>query len=311
VSISAEVISIAMLLVIAVLTNVWHILRFRDLKRKLENNEESLTIATLAFQTNEAIMVTDKNNTIIQINPAFTQMMGHTTSDILGKKTDILKSENNDSKYYEKIREAVNSEGKWSGEIWNQRKNGESFPTKQSISTVVDEQKNITHYISFFTDITEYRLAKKEIEKLAFSDALTGLANRRLLYEMLEHDLNVAERYNRAGILFLLDLDHFKHINDSLGHSTGDAILVEVAQRLKSLLRNTDKAVRLGGDEFVILTSPQEGVHADLLEQSQVIAKKIINEISQPFLVNEHKLFITTSIGITLLQVLMNLLKYC
>jgi len=300
VSVSVGLISIAILLVIAVLISIWYILQFKNLKRELKNNEENLTIATLAFQTNEAIMVTDKNNTIIRVNSAFTQMMGHTAADILGKKPDILKSEKNDSKYYEKIREAVNSEGKWSGEIWNQRKNGASFPTKQSISTVVDDKKNITHYISFFTDITEYKLAKKEIEKLAFSDALTGLANRRLLYEMLEHDLNVAERYNRAGILFLLDLDHFKHINDSLGHSTGDIILIEVAQRLESLLRNTDKAVRLGGDEFVILTSPQEGVHADLLEQSQVIAKKIINEISQPFLVNEHELFITTSIGITL-----------
>jgi len=300
VSISAGFISIAVLLVIAVLINIWYLFRFRDLKRTLENNEENLTIATLAFQSNEAIMVTDENNTIIRINPAFTQMMGHTAADILGKKSDILKSEKNDSKYYKKICEAVKSEGEWSGETWNQRKNGESFPTKQSISTVIDDQKNITYCTSFFTDITEYKLAKKEIEKLAFSDALTGLANRRLLYEMLEHDLNVAERYKRAGILFLLDLDHFKHINDSLGHSTGDAILLEVAQRLESLLRNTDKAVRLGGDEFVILTSPQEGVHADLLEQSQVIAKKIINEINQPFLVNEHKLFITTSIGITL-----------
>jgi len=299
-SVSIGFISIAVLLGIAVLISIWYAFRYRELKHKLKNNEENLTIATLAFQTNEAIMVTDENNTIIRINPAFTQMMGHTAADILGKKSDTLKSEKNDSKYYEKIRETVNSEGKWSGEIWNQQKNGESFPTKQSISTVYDDKKNITHYISFFTDITEYKLAKKEIEKLAFSDALTGLANRRLLYEMLEHDLNVAERYNRAGILFLLDLDHFKHINDSLGHSTGDLILVEVAQRLESLLRNTDKAVRLGGDEFVILTSPQEGVHADLLEQSQVIAKKIINKISQPFLVNEHELFITTSIGITL-----------
>jgi len=275
-------------------------LRFKKTTRALQKSETDLKIAAMAFKSYEAIMVTDADTNIIRINPSFTRLTGYTETEIIGKTPKILNSGKHDALFFKNIWDALNSKGKWGGEIWNRRKNGDIYPEWQTISAIQNEQGKVTHYISFFTDITELKKAEKEIEKLAFYDSLTGLPNRRLLHERLKHELNIAARYNRAGILFFLDLDRFKHINDSLGHSIGDLLLIETAQRLQSLLRNTDTAVRLGGDEFVILVSAQDGIHNDLLKQSNIIAEKIINEINRPFSINGHQLFISASIGITL-----------
>lgn len=288
------------LLICLLSMSVFCFLRFREMKKTLQMTAENLKIFAMAFQSQEAIMVTDAETTIIKINPAFTKVLGYTEDDIIGKKPNVLKSTKHDDAFFEEFWNAIEQQGQWAGEIWNKRKDGSVFPAWQTVSTIKDEGAQTTHYISCIADISEFKSAKKEIEKLAFYDALTGLPNRRLLHERLEHELNIAERYGRVGMLFFLDLDHFKHINDSLGHSAGDSILIEAAGRLQSLLRNTDTAVRLGGDEFIILTSPQDGVHTDVLEQSQVIAKKILKEFTNPFFVSEHELFISTSIGIAL-----------
>jgi len=294
------IISVVVLLILALALIVPHLLRYKQMVRKLQHNEENLKIAAIAFQTHEAILVTDAETNIIRINKAFTRITGYTEADIIGKTPKILNSGEQSPAFYTKYWDQIIHDGKWSGEIWNKHKNGNIYPEWQTVSAVYDDEGKVTHYISFFSDITEFKLAEKEIESLAFYDALTGLPNRRLLHERMEHELKMAERYTRAGIVFFLDLDGFKYINDSLGHSVGDSILIEAASRLQSLLRNTDTAVRLGGDEFIILTSPQDGLHNDLLAQSQVVAKKIIHEFNKPFLVSEHELFITASIGIAL-----------
>ena len=294
------IVALVVLLLLMVALLIPHILRFRQIVSILQKNEADLTIAAIAFQTHEAILVTDADRKIIRVNKAFTRIMGYTESEILGKTPKVLSSGRQDEFFYKNFWNTINNEGKWRGEIWNRRKNGEIFPEWQTVTAVKDEQDRITNYIAFFSDITEFKLAEKEIEKLAFYDPLTELPNRRLLHERLEHELNVARRYKRAGLLFFLDLDHFKNINDSLGHSIGDQLLIQTAKRLQSLLRETDTAVRIGGDEFIILVSAQDGIHADLLEQSSIIAEKIIKAINSPYLIGEHELFISTSIGIAL-----------
>ena len=299
-SVLSGIIAVVVLLLLVVALLVPHMLRFKQIVNTLQKNEEDLKIAAIAFQTHEAILVTDADSKIIRINKAFTRIMGYSESDVLGKTPKILSSGKQDHFFYKNFWNTIINEGKWSGEIWNRRKNGEIFPEWQTVTAVKDKQDKITHYISFFSDITEFKLAEKEIEKLAFYDPLTDLPNRRLLHERLEHELNIAKRYQRAGILFFLDLDHFKHINDSLGHSVGDQLLIQTAKRLQTLLRETDTAVRIGGDEFIILVSAQDGIHSDLLEQSSIIAEKIIDAINTPYLIGEHELFISTSIGITL-----------
>jgi len=294
------IIALVVFLLLMVALLVPHILRFRQMVYTLQKNEEDLKVAAIAFQTHEAILVTDADTKIIRINKAFTRIMGYSESEIIGKTPKVLSSGKQDGFFYKNFWNTVINDGKWSGEIWNRRKNGDIFPEWQTVTAVRNEQDKITHFISFYSDITDYKLAEKEIEKLAFYDPLTNLPNRRLLHERLEHELNIAKRYQRAGILFFLDLDHFKHINDSLGHSIGDQILIQTAQRLQSLLRESDTAVRLGGDEFVILVSAQDGIHADLLEQSNIIAEKVINAVNYPYLIGEHELFVSTSIGITM-----------
>jgi diguanylate cyclase (GGDEF)-like protein/PAS domain S-box-containing protein len=299
-SVLVAIISIVVLLVLLVALIVPHMLRFKEMVKILQKNEEELKIAAISFQTHEAIMVTDENQKIVRVNEAFTRIMGYSEAEVLGRNPKILSSGKQDELFYKNFWNTIHSKGKWNGEIWNRRKNGEIFPAWQTVSVIKDNSGKVTHYIAFFSDITDFKLAEKEIEKLAFYDSLTELPNRRLLHERLEQELNNARRYQRAGILLFLDLDRFKHINDALGHSVGDKILIETARRLQSLLRATDTAVRLGGDEFIILISAQDGIHNDLLEQSSIIAEKVINEINNPFLINEHELFISTSIGITL-----------
>ncbi len=299
-SVLSGIIALVVFLLLIVALIVPHMLRFKQMVNTLQKNEEDLKIAAMAFQTHEAILVTDADKKIIRINKAFTRILGYSETEILGKTPDVLSSGKESAFFYKNLWNTIINKGKWSGEIWNRRKNGEIFPEWQTVSAVKDDHDKITHFISFFSDITEFKLAEKEIEKLAYYDPLTELPNRRLLHERLEHELNIAKRYQRAGILFFLDLDHFKRINDSLGHTVGDQLLIKTAKRLQSLLRETDTAVRIGGDEFVIMASAQDGIHADLLEQSSIIAEKILNAINSPYFIGEHELFISTSIGITM-----------
>ncbi len=296
----SDVIATIVLLVLTFALVIPNMLRFRQMAEALQKSEESNKIAATAFQTHEAILVTDENARIIKVNDAFTRITGYSETEVLGKNAKILKSGKHNAFFYKNFWNTLVKEGKWSGEIWNRRKNGEIFLEWQTISAVKDAYGKTTHYVSFFSDIMDSNLAEQEIEKLAFYDPLTELPNRRLLYERLEHELKIARRYQRTGLLFFLDLDRFKHINDSLGHSIGDQLLIESAQRLQSLLRDTDTAARLGGDEFIILVSALDMPHNQLLEQSNVVAKKIISAVSSPYHIGEHELFISASIGITL-----------
>ncbi len=296
----STIIALLVFLILSVALIVPHMMRFKKMALELQSNEQSLKIAAISFQTHEGIMVTDKNAKIIRVNEAFSRITGYEERDVIGKSPNVLKSEKHDGQFYKNIWDSVLADGKWSGEVWNKRKNGKTYPQRQTITAVKNENRETTHYISSFSDITELKQAEKEIETLVFYDPLTELPNRRLLQERLAHELKIARRYHRAGILFFLDLDRFKTINDSLGHSVGDKLLIETADRLKLLLRDTDTAVRIGGDEFVILANAQEGIHSDIIKQSRVIAEKVLKAINTPYLIDSHELFISASIGITL-----------
>ncbi|MFZ6672280.1 diguanylate cyclase domain-containing protein [Undibacterium sp. Xuan67W] len=260
----------------------------------LKNAENELHMAASVFQnTIEGIMVTDADAVILSVNPAFTQITGYSAEEAIGKTPKLFESTKHDSSFHEDIWEAISTRGMWEGEVWNQRKNGDVYPQRQTITRILGNVGVPTRYVSIFNDISDRWYRDETIRKLALQDALTGLPNRPLLMERLHQLLAKTDREKRNISVMFLDLDQFKNVNDSLGHEAGDILLKEVAKKLLAQVRKTDTVSRLGGDEFVILldnpSSQQEVVQ---------IAHRIITSINIPFHIDENTAKIGTSIGI-------------
>jgi diguanylate cyclase (GGDEF)-like protein/PAS domain S-box-containing protein len=263
-------------------------------ERKL--NEEALEIAASVHQAiGEAVMIADANNRIIAINPAFTRITGYTPHDAIGERTDLLKSGRQDKSFYQTLWHALESTGHWQGEIWNRRKNGEIYPEWLSIHSIYDQNGGVMRRVAMFSDITDKKRAEETIWRQANYDMLTGLPNRRLFRDRLMQKIKKAERGAKTLALLFIDLDHFKEVNDTLGHQMGDLLLVEAANRIVSCVRESDTVARLGGDEFtVILTNLDNTNRVDL------IAQNIIDKLLVPFHLGDEKAFVSASIGITL-----------
>ncbi|WP_084190976.1 EAL domain-containing protein [Methylomarinum vadi] len=257
--------------------------------------EENLKLSDKVFQqSQDAILICDQNNSIISINPAFTEITGYSEKEALGKNPGFLSSGRHDREFYSEMWQAILENGYWQGEIWNRRKNGELFPEWLTISVVSDDNGAITNYIAIFSDISLHKESEERIEHLAHYDPVTDLPNRILLRAHVDHELIVSERQNKSFALLFMDLDHFKNINDSLGHTIGDQVLIKVSERLKQILREEDTVARLGGDEFNILLSEAN------FKGAALVAAKIINTIARPIHIDHYQLHITASIGISL-----------
>lgn len=265
----------------------------REIARR--NAEERLKLAAKVFQqSQDAILICDQKNTIISINRAFTDITGYQENEALGKNPGFLSSGRHDRDFYRQMWQAILENDYWQGEIWNRRKNGELFPEWLTISAVRGDKDEITHYIAIFSDISRHKESEERIEHLAHYDPVTDLPNRILLRAHVDHELSVAERQHKSFALLFLDLDHFKNINDSLGHTIGDQVLIKVSERLKHILREEDTVARLGGDEFNILLSEAD------FKGAALVASKIINTIAQPIHIDHYQLHVTASIGISL-----------
>lgn len=248
------------------------------------------------FETiSEGIMITDPKKKIINVNPAFEFVTGYKKEEVVGHSPAILQSGIHDSDFYKSMWNELYSKGEWQGEICNRRKTGDVYPEWLSIMEVRNEQGEVTNYCGVFSDLTEQKDVEDELEKRAMTDSLTGVSNRFAYTERMKVLLESSStRLYQHAVLFL-DLDRFKQINDTLGHAVGDNLLVEVVQRIQSLLKNKDILARYGGDEFVItLTNihhPREAVH---------LAEMIIQLLEQPFKVEDQNLYVSTSIGISI-----------
>ncbi|MDX1604919.1 MAG: PAS domain S-box protein [Candidatus Competibacterales bacterium] len=252
---------------------------------------EALTVFNAS---NEAILSTDANEVIRSVNPAFTAITGYSAEEAIGKTPALLHSGRHDDAFYRTMWSELESTGAWEGEVWNRRKNGETYPEWLSISSVRDENGQVTGYIGLFSDITQRKQQEATVWRQANFDALTGLANRNLLYDRLERAL-VQARRNRSKVgLLLVDLDGFKVINDTLGHDIGDQLLVEVAQRIEHCVREQDTVARLGGDEFFIIVG--DVPHAERL---QVIGEKVIGVLRESFTLASALHYLSGSLGIT------------
>jgi diguanylate cyclase (GGDEF)-like protein/PAS domain S-box-containing protein len=267
----------------------------RDItSRKLA--EEKLVFASKVFENSiEGIVVTDSQGTIMQVNPAFSLITGYGPNEAVGQNPRILKSKKHSSEFYENMWKQLIDIGQWSGEIWNRRKDGEAYPEWLTISAVKDHRGRTTNYVSIFHDISELKRQQETLEHQAQHDALTGLPNRVLINDRLEMALARMKRNRTKLALLYLDLDNFKRINDAFGHTAGDDLLIEVAERLAGLLRTGDTMARLGGDEFLILLS-----EVDNIDDVSVIAVRLIESLKQPFYHDEIEYFISVSIGVTI-----------
>lgn len=258
--------------------------------------EEALRLAATVFDiVDEALMVTDPDNHIVAVNPAFSVVTGYRADEVLGRDPRLLSAGAQPAAEFAALWEALGTRGSWQGEIWNRHKNGEVYVVWLSIKVVRDTHGNLTHYVAVFSDISERKAREADILHQAHHDPLTDLPNRALFGERLQQALLRARRENARMALMFLDLDKFKPVNDTLGHAVGDQLLKEVALRLTGNVRESDIVARIGGDEFVVLL-PTVGGDSDALP----VSRKLIETLEQPFEVAGYTLNISGSIGIAL-----------
>ncbi|MHA6786287.1 phosphodiesterase DibA [Pseudomonas bijieensis] len=259
-------------------------------------DRERLRQAAAVFDcTREGVLVTDRNGLIVHVNRAFMAITGYVREEVLGQRPNLFKSGRHGPDFYRDMFATLASQGEWSGEIWNRRKSGEIYPQWQTIRVVRDDNDQISHYVAVFSDISAIKDSEHELAYLAHHDPLTGLPNRLLFSDRTEQALTSAQLHKRGCALLLLDLDHFKNINDSLGHNVGDELLKGVAERFRGLFAPGVTLARLGGDEFAVLVEncSQPG-------QAAALARRILDALKEPLRFDDHALFINASIGISL-----------
>ena len=268
--------------------------------KKLKLAEQQLLIAAKAFESQEGILITDANNTILRVNTAFTRLTGYSNQDVVGKNPRILSSGRMDTSFYAAMWASILDTGAWEGEIWNRRKDGTVYLENLAVSSVKDGNGNVSHYVGCLTDITFSKEADDKIKQLAFYDALTGLPNRSLLRERLMLAFAASHRNSRHGALLLIDLDNFKTLNDTLGHDRGDILLQQVAERLLACVGEADTVARFGGDEFVLLLEDLSEAADQAIVEIERIGQQILETFNQLYSLAGYEYRSTPSIGITL-----------
>lgn len=263
---------------------------------ELKEAEAQLELAASVYEnTVDGITITDAHGIILAVNPAFSEITGYAAEEAIGQTPRILKSNRHDQAFYVAMWQDITANGQWKGNIWNRRKDGDVYLERITITMIRNSVGEPVRYVSVFSDITDLWHKDEYIRHLAFHDALTDLPNRSLLMERLDQQIAIAEREQLSLALMFLDLDRFKFVNDNFGHNVGDDLLRVVAQRLQTLVRQSDTVARLGGDEFVIkIYNP-----ANKTEVAD-IASRIISIINEPMEFRGKVVQVGTSIGIAM-----------
>jgi diguanylate cyclase (GGDEF)-like protein/PAS domain S-box-containing protein len=271
---------------------------FNQLSQTLSDSEKSMKLAAAIYQSNaDAIVVTDADNRIVDVNPAFSRITGYARTEVIGKNPKLMQSGQHDAHFYQEMWHSILGKGHWRGEIWDKRKDGGLYAKLANIIALRHQDGSIYRYVAQFSDITEKKQKDELIHWQANYDPLTNLPNRRLFQDRLGQSIKLSHRTGLPLALFFIDLDYFKEINDSLGHDNGDALLMEVALRLSSCVRESDTVARLGGDEFTVILPELDGT-----AQIQRIAEIIVEKLAQPFMFldDETGYHISASIGVAL-----------
>ncbi|RBW48544.1 sensor domain-containing diguanylate cyclase [Marinobacter sp. F3R11] len=262
----------------------------------LKETEAKLKLAACVFEnTLDGVLISDVDGKILSVNPGFVEITGYSPEEAIGQNPRILRSNRHDPAFYEAMWHEIETCGRWKGEIWNRRKDGELYLQRMTVSMVPDESGEPVRYVSVFSDITALWRKDEHIRHLAFHDALTDLPNRTLLMDRIDQKLLNSDRKPSQFALMFLDLDGFKLINDRLGHNVGDELLKDVAKRLLALVRKSDTVARVGGDEFIFLVNNPQGK-----DETAEVANRIVSSLSEPAEVLGEMLQIGVSIGIAM-----------
>jgi diguanylate cyclase (GGDEF)-like protein/PAS domain S-box-containing protein len=265
-----------------------------DISERKSAEQKILLAASVFTFAREGIMITELDGTIVTVNDAFSRITGFSREEVIGANPRILKSGRHSLDFYTDMWKDVREQGHWVGEIWNRRKDGQLYAELQTVSLVRNERGEPRHYVSLFSDITAQKEHQQEMERMAHFDPLTGLPNRVLLADRLQQAMLTVQRRNQLLAVVYLDLDGFKHINDTLGHDAGDQVLAGAARHMKATLREGDTLARIGGDEFV-------AVLADLPDVSSCVPllKRLLSATSQPFNLDGQVVQVSASLGVT------------
>lgn len=267
----------------------------RDITNRKKSEERIRFSSRFLEDTSEAVVITDVDANIIEVNQAFEKMTGYRREEALGRNPRILQSGHYDAEFYRDLWNTLLTTGHWEGEIWSRRKNNDLHPKWLSISAVYDQRGRITHYVGTSHDLTAFKQTQEKLEELAHYDQLTSLPNTLLFRDRLQQAMARARREGHQMALLIFDIDRFKEVNDSLGHSAGDLVLTEIAQRLRQELSSADTICRPGGDEFYLLLGRVTDI--DTVVQ---VAQKVLALFGKPFRAANHELHLSPSIGIAL-----------
>ena len=265
-----------------------------DLKRQREDQERLRQAGAVFDCTREGVLVSDRSGVIVHVNRALVEITGYTPEEVLGRRPSMFKSGRHGPEFYQTVFKSLQDHGNWHGEIWNRRKSGEIYPQWQTVRAITDAKGQVSHYVAVFSDISAIKKSQTDLVRLAHHDPLTDLPNRLLFTDRAEQALAFSRRHNCGCALLLIDLDHFKIINDSLGHNVGDLLLKAVGDRLQSVFGKNFTVARLGGDEFAVLAESCAQV-----AQAVVMAQQVLELMKGAFEVDKHPLFVSASIGIS------------
>lgn len=267
---------------------------------ELDRAEAELRVAATAFESQQGMIITDAQGVILRVNESFSRATGYAAQECVGQTPRLLRSDRHTPDFYARMWRSLLATGHWQGELWNRRKGGEVYAVWATICAVTDDAGRVTHYVGTQTDMTQRKEAEARILHLAFYDPLTRLPNRRLLLDRLQHAAVASLRNQCVGALLFLDLDHFKTLNDTLGHDLGDLLLQQVAERLTRASGDNATVARLGGDEFVVMLEDLSPTQEDAATQAEALGETLLDSLNQVYRLQGHEYVGSVSIGITL-----------
>jgi diguanylate cyclase (GGDEF)-like protein/PAS domain S-box-containing protein len=265
-----------------------------DITETKQKAEQLRLAGVVISHTADGVVITNSRGHILSINAAYEKITGYSLEDSIGHKPSMLISENQDRVFYQNILKNLKNGGFWRGELWNRRRDGALYPMWMTINTVHNEEGKITNYVGVFSDVSAINQSLAELEQMSHFDPVTALPNRTLFHERLQHSLELSKNTQLTIAVMVLDLDGFKTVNDSLGHSIGDLLLKQASSRFLSCVRSGDTVSRIGGDEFALILN-------DLRDPADaiIVSEKLLSSFKKPFSLQGANILLTASIGIS------------